>query len=155
MRAFTSQRLVALVAASSAIGVNAWAVPALPKREMLGLNVWELYRAVKEFLQTKNAFVSFELHYLGFHDPKLTKTLIQDPDVPDKCVLTTSTVDGGNCHTVVTCDDKNTVHDMGVWNVCYLGGVQYFTDPDLGDFSVTMTQAGGVNGNTQDGYASL
>lgn len=33
---------------------------------------------------------------------------------------------------------------------CHLGR-QYFNDPLIGDYSITYTQAGGVNGNTQDG----
>ena len=30
-------------------------------------------------------------------------------------------------------------------------GVNYFTDPDIGDFSVEFSKAGGKNGNTVDG----
>lgn len=30
-------------------------------------------------------------------------------------------------------------------------GRQYFNDPLIGDYSINYTQAGGVNGNTQDG----
>lgn len=37
------------------------------------------------------------------------------------------------------------------WNVCYLGGRQYFTDPRIGDFSITFSAAGGKNGDTEDG----
>ena len=29
------------------------------------------------------------------------------------------------------------------WNVCYVGGRQYFTDPRIGDFPVTFTQKDG------------
>lgn len=37
------------------------------------------------------------------------------------------------------------------WNVCYKDGEQFMHDDGLGDFSVTFTKAGGVDGNTEDG----
>jgi len=36
----------------------------------------------------------------------------------------------------------------------YLAGRQYFSDPKLGDFSITYTKAGGVDGDTTDGLHS-
>ncbi|CAJ2505382.1 Uu.00g127760.m01.CDS01 [Anthostomella pinea] len=75
-----------------------------------------------------------------------------DPDVPDKCVIETITSEGGNCRTYVQCEETDQQgDDMGAWNVCYLGGRQYFTHDEIGDCSITYTQAGGQNGVTEDG----
>lgn len=32
------------------------------------------------------------------------------------------------------------------WNVCFVGGRQYFTDPRIGDFSITFTKRDGTEG---------
>lgn len=37
----------------------------------------------------------------------------------------------------------------------YFLGRNYFSDPSIGDFSVTYTKAGGFNGDTIDGLYSL
>lgn len=47
------------------------------------------------------------------------------------------TENGGNCWAVVDCQEGgrieyNNNHDT--WNVCYVGGRQYFTDPRIGEF---------------------
>ncbi|KAH8165596.1 hypothetical protein CIB48_g2650 [Xylaria polymorpha] len=103
---------------------------AVAPREILGLNVWKLYDAVKDFLGTANAY---------------------DPSTPDKCNLYVRTSKGGNCQTFVNCEQNDGFgQDMGPWNVCYLNGRQFFHHDLLGDFSVTFTQAGGVNSD-EDG----
>jgi hypothetical protein len=43
---------------------------------------------------------------------------------------------------------------MGPWNVCYLNGQQFFHHDLLGDFSVTFTQAGGINSD-EDGFVLI
>jgi hypothetical protein len=52
------------------------------------------------------------------------------------------TRDGANCKATVTCDDGEKEYNPGgaTWNVCYVGGRQYFTDPHIGDFSITFTE---------------
>ena len=77
----------------------------------------------------------------------------QDPDVPDKCVIITGTSSGGHCNTKVQCGSGAFAADqMPDWNVCYLHGRQYFNHPDIGDFSITFSKAGGKEGNDEDGY---
>ena len=49
------------------------------------------------------------------------------------------TRDGGNCHADVTCAD-GAKRDYDNWNVCFLGGEQYFSDPGIGEFSITFTK---------------
>jgi hypothetical protein len=64
---------------------------------------------------------------------RLTLTL-QDPSVPDKCNVWVETVAGGNCRTKVNCKQSdNAYEDLPGWNVCYLGGRQYFSRPEIGD----------------------
>ncbi|KAI0467601.1 hypothetical protein F4859DRAFT_494028 [Xylaria cf. heliscus] len=126
--AFTMCSLVAGTEAAI-LGVDI-PVRAVAPREILGLNVWKLYDAVKDFLGTGNAY---------------------DPSTPDKCNLFVRTSKGGNCQTFVNCEQNDGWgQDMGPWNVCYLNGRQFFHHDLLGDFSVTFTQAGGVNSD-QDG----
>jgi hypothetical protein len=44
------------------------------------------------------------------------------------------TTDGGNCRTTVNCKGgDNNYEKLPDWNVCYLGGRQYFNRPELGD----------------------
>lgn len=45
---------------------------------------------------------------------------------------------GGNCWAFVQCGDER--RDYKDWNVCYVGGNQYFTDDRIGDFSVKFTE---------------
>lgn len=57
------------------------------------------------------------------------------------CSIYMETKDGGNCKVAVECDDgKKEYND---WNVCYVGGRQFFTDPRIGDFSVTFSEKDG------------
>ncbi|KAK5171137.1 uncharacterized protein LTR77_004281 [Saxophila tyrrhenica] len=58
------------------------------------------------------------------------------------CSISMETEDGGNCKAAVECDDgvKNEYND---WNVCYVGGRQYFTDDRIGPFSITFSQKDG------------
>jgi len=60
---------------------------------------------------------------------------------PNMCRIDMQTTDGGNCYATVTCDDGVQEYNVGKagWNVCYIGGRQYFTDPRIGDFSITFT----------------
>lgn len=78
---YTRALFHALTAYSLAAGVEAAVIgrniptrSAAP-REILGLNVWKLYDAVKDSLQTANAY---------------------DPSTPDKCTLYVRTSKGGN-----------------------------------------------------------
>jgi hypothetical protein len=52
------------------------------------------------------------------------------------------TKDGGDCKASVTCDDGQ--KDYNAWNVCYVGGRQYFNDPRIGDFSITFAEKDGA-----------
>jgi len=45
---------------------------------------------------------------------------------------------GGNCWAFVQCGDDR--RDYKDWNVCYVGGNQFFTDDRIGDFSVQFTK---------------
>ncbi|KAK0708878.1 hypothetical protein B0T21DRAFT_416263 [Apiosordaria backusii] len=70
-------------------------------------------------------------------------------EVPNFCYLYMTTRDGGNCYVSVTCKEGGEMHynpDRADWNVCFVGGRQYFTDPRLGDFSVTFTKKDGDEG---------
>ncbi|KAI1163101.1 hypothetical protein F5B18DRAFT_350822 [Nemania serpens] len=133
---YTRALFHALTAYSLAAGVEAAVIgrniptrSAAP-REILGLNVWKLYDAVKDSLQTANAY---------------------DPSTPDKCTLYVRTSKGGNCQAFVNCEQNDGWgQDMGPWDACYLNGQQFFHHDLLGDFSVTFTQAGGVNSD-EDG----
>ncbi|CAO2652646.1 Nn.00g009290.m01.CDS01 [Neocucurbitaria sp. VM-36] len=64
---------------------------------------------------------------------------------PQMCKVYMETKDGANCKASVTCDDgtKEYNPDGATWNVCYVGGRQYFTDPRIGDFSITFTEKDG------------
>ncbi|KAH7077767.1 hypothetical protein BKA63DRAFT_271590 [Paraphoma chrysanthemicola] len=96
-----------------------------------GMGVVTLYLAVKEYLEDRNAY---------------------DPSVPDKCSLFVETTDGANCRTLINCGASDKSYEkLPAWNVCYLGGRQYFTRPEIGDFSITFTKAGGIDGNKEDG----
>lgn len=55
------------------------------------------------------------------------------------------TRDGGNCYATVTCKDSGE-RKYTEWNVCYVGGQQFFTDDRIGDFSITFTQKDGTEG---------
>lgn len=88
----------------------------------------------------------------------IRKTTIQDMSLDDTCKLTLVTSNGANCQAFVFCDDHSLrgQDDIGHvvnenWNVCYLGGEQFMHDDAIGDFSVTFTEAGGVDGNNEDG----
>lgn len=59
----------------------------------------------------------------------------------------TRTEAGTNCQTTLQCSDGQFVNLD--WNVCYLNGRQFFTHPDLGDFSITYTRAGGIDGTSR------
>lgn len=78
------------------------------------------------------------------------------------CLVEMETKDGGHCKAAVTCDDGKKEYNPGGadWNVCYVGmlrlgmratldadmtpgGRQYFTDPRIGDFSITFTEKNG------------
>lgn len=55
------------------------------------------------------------------------------------CAINMKTRGGGNCHADVTCAD-GAKRDYDNWNVCFLGGEQHFSDPGIGEFSITFTQ---------------
>lgn len=101
-----------------------------------------------------------------------------DPIVPDKCTLLFGTEAGGNCQSFINCgdsDESGTRTNPDIWSQCFINGRrlafavpshiirkftnfalyylgrQYFDDPNIGDYSITFTQAGGVDGNTEDG----
>jgi hypothetical protein len=89
---------------------------------------------------------------------KLMQT-IKDISVPDTCKMTLVTSKGGHCEAFLWCGGAHTLNGQSEighsvnsdWNVCYKGGEQFMHDDELGDFSVTFTQAGGVDGNKEDG----
>ncbi|ORY58227.1 uncharacterized protein BCR38DRAFT_478034 [Pseudomassariella vexata] len=132
---YTSKKaaVAAILAGGCGVAFSPYAnaLPATFHRRAVGQSIADLVIAVKDFLKDANAY---------------------DPSVPDKCKLTLRTTSGANCESYINCEENDQIgHSMPGWNVCYLGGRQFFTDPDLGDFSVTFTKAGGVDGNTQDG----
>ncbi|KAJ6437861.1 protein kinase domain-containing protein [Purpureocillium lavendulum] len=49
------------------------------------------------------------------------------------------------------CPNNDSIPDELDTPVCEMGKTQYFKHPDLGDLSVTFTEAGGINGNKEDG----
>ncbi|KAH7079682.1 hypothetical protein FB567DRAFT_449403 [Paraphoma chrysanthemicola] len=64
---------------------------------------------------------------------------------PQMCSVYMETKDGANCKATVECDDgKKEYNPNGAgWNVCFVGGRQYFTDPRIGDFSITFQEKNG------------
>lgn len=90
-----------------------------------------------------------------------------DPSMGSSYVVTMSTYAGTDCSASVQSassyqgglPNHNAKFDelspisggRGSWNVCYRGGRQYFHDENIGDFSITFSEAGGVNGNKKDG----
>jgi hypothetical protein len=74
--------------------------------------------------------------------------------VKDACTLYMETTAGANCRVILTCHDSSPDREFPPWNVCYLNGRQFFNDPRIGDFSITFTKAGGVDGDTKDGLHS-
>ncbi|KAF1844428.1 uncharacterized protein K460DRAFT_290108 [Cucurbitaria berberidis CBS 394.84] len=65
---------------------------------------------------------------------------------PQMCKVYMETRDGGNCKAKVTCDDGEKEYNPGGagWNACFVGGRQYFTDPRIGDFSITFKEKNGA-----------
>ncbi|KAL8988134.1 MAG: hypothetical protein Q9169_008605, partial [Polycauliona sp. 2 TL-2023] len=59
----------------------------------------------------------------------------------DVCAITVGTFLGGNCHTSVNCQVDGEKHYDDEWEVCRVGGEQFFTDDRIGEFSVTFTVA--------------
>ncbi|KAF1846162.1 uncharacterized protein K460DRAFT_395645 [Cucurbitaria berberidis CBS 394.84] len=112
-------------------GVKALLPRSVEARGFNGMGPITLFNAVKDYLKDANAY---------------------DPSVPNKCTLFMETTDGGNCRTSIQClqTDKAGVA-LPDWNVCYLNGRQFFTHPEIGDFSIQYTKAGGVDGNKEDG----
>lgn len=66
---------------------------------------------------------------------------------PQMCSVSMETRDGANCKAVVTCDDGTKEYNANgqTWNVCYVGGRQYFNDPRIGEFSITFQEKDGAN----------
>ncbi|KAI1076649.1 hypothetical protein F5B20DRAFT_593910 [Whalleya microplaca] len=68
-----------------------------------------------------------------------------DAGIKEACQLAMGTKGGGDCWAYVNCQgDKKEYKN---WNVCYLGGVQYFEDSRIGEFTINFTKAGGKNSN--------
>jgi len=61
------------------------------------------------------------------------------------CSVYMETKDGANCKATVECDDGKKEYNVGGagWNVCYVGGRQFFTDPRIGEFSITFSEKDG------------
>lgn len=64
----------------------------------------------------------------------LTSLPEQDPNVPQKCVITMATINGAGCRTWIQCamDDHIGIDVSDHWQVCYLGGItaiRYISDP--------------------------
>lgn len=56
------------------------------------------------------------------------------------------TRNGGNCFAIITCKDggqRDYNAGESDWSSCWVGGRQYFTDPRIGDFSITFTKKDG------------
>jgi hypothetical protein len=64
---------------------------------------------------------------------------------PQMCSIKMETNNGANCKAVVECDDgrKEYNPEGAGWNVCFVGGRQYFNDPRIGDFSITFAEKDG------------
>ncbi|KAF2687029.1 hypothetical protein K458DRAFT_295702, partial [Lentithecium fluviatile CBS 122367] len=64
------------------------------------------------------------------------------------CSIGMQTRDGGNCKAWVTCNDGVKEYNPAgaTWNVCYVGGRQFFTDPRIGEFSITFAKKDGSEG---------
>ncbi|PGH32148.1 hypothetical protein GX50_05047 [[Emmonsia] crescens] len=63
----------------------------------------------------------------------------------EMCEVFFGTRDGGHCYASVECQ-KGGKRKYKIWNVCYVGGRQYFTDPRIGKFSITFTKRDGSEG---------
>ncbi|KAL2365286.1 hypothetical protein RJZ56_001793 [Blastomyces dermatitidis] len=63
----------------------------------------------------------------------------------EMCEIFFSTRDGGHCYASVECQNGGK-RKYKIWNVCYVGGRQYFTDPRIGKFSITFTMRDGREG---------
>jgi hypothetical protein len=69
-------------------------------------------------------------------------TVTRDYKTHDQmCSVWMQTKDGGNCKLSVTCNDGEKQYND--WNVCYVGGRQYFNDPRIGEFSLTFAEKNG------------
>ncbi|KAL8868797.1 MAG: hypothetical protein Q9174_004744 [Haloplaca sp. 1 TL-2023] len=55
------------------------------------------------------------------------------------CKIYMRTEDGGNCHADVICSEGNE-RQYDDWSNCFIDGVNNFTDPDIGPFSITFTK---------------
>ncbi|PGH05481.1 hypothetical protein AJ79_06788 [Helicocarpus griseus UAMH5409] len=85
------------------------------------------------------------LELIGFADKQPSFESWDLDAYPDMCEIYMETKDGGNCIVKVKCKDSaEKTYDK--WNVCYVGGRQYFTDPRIGEFSVTFTKKDGHEG---------
>lgn len=143
---FSATVAVPAIAALLATAPGAQAMPAMPA--MLS----SMVRSIKPSIEARGfngmgpaAIVLAVIDYLKDANA-------YDPQVPNKCALYMSTVAGGDCYTSINCvgGDKDYTK-LPDWNVCYLGGRQYFSHPDVGDFSITYSKAGGKDGNKEDG----
>ncbi|KAF4969188.1 hypothetical protein FSARC_3564 [Fusarium sarcochroum] len=96
----------------------------MARRRFNGMGVPMLIIAIKEYLQGENAY---------------------DPSVPNKCVILFGASNtGAGCKTFVQCENSDRRgDDAGEWQACFEGGRQYFSHPDVGDYSITFTKAGG------------
>ncbi|PVH96805.1 hypothetical protein DM02DRAFT_674542 [Periconia macrospinosa] len=61
---------------------------------------------------------------------------------PNHCKIYMDTRDGSKCYAEVECKDGKRSYnkDRAGWNVCYVGGRQFFNDPRIGEFSITFTR---------------
>jgi hypothetical protein len=118
----------------------------------IGPGIANLVLAVKDFLKDRNAYVSLVPSTPSIPVTGAKYIPQKDLDVPNKCILDMRTTNGGQCETSIQCSGDGAIAEkLPDWNVCYLHGRQYFTHPKIGDFSIEYTQAGGVDGNKEDG----
>ncbi|EAT77200.2 hypothetical protein SNOG_15535 [Parastagonospora nodorum SN15] len=87
------------------------------------------------------------LKYIGISKellPDATK-LWDFKDNPQMCQVRMETNNGANCKATVECNDGvREYNPAGAgWNVCFVGGRQYFNDPRIGDFSITFAEKNG------------
>ena len=112
-------------------------------KRFIGIVPWKIYSAVKEFLKDRNAYVSLSIHPLKTATlqigPSANLAVWQDYDVPNKCNVKVETTAGAECRTLVNCGPgDNNYQLMPEWNVCYLGGRQYFSRPEIGDCNPSL-----------------
>lgn len=148
------------------------AVPAIVSRTAIGLSVEDLINAVISYLSPQNAYVcqpftaivapreSTDQTCVGPNSARQMPHHIRDLQrrkLSNVCQLRYGrlTWDFIQFQSSLLCRRcVNCFFSLGVNVSNVFTGRNYFSDPSIGDFSVTYTKAGGVNGDTTDGLHS-